>query len=67
MTLRTCPGSGCDRALQCQRARDHGRDPFAEKYLRAPLTETRRVLYTDGRRADIREQACEKFVEWRQQ
>ena len=67
MTLRTCPGVGCRLVNTCQRARDHGRDPLAEKYDRAQYTETVRVLYTEGRRAEIREQACDQFVEWRQQ
>lgn len=67
MTLRTCPGAGCDRARNCQRARDYRRNPVAEEFEVAPFVEERRVLHTEGRRAEIRDQRCEWFVEWRQQ
>jgi hypothetical protein len=67
MTLRTCPAAGCTRALQCQRARDHRRNPVAEEFDLAPFVEESRVLYTDGRRAEIKDQQCEWFIEWRQQ
>jgi hypothetical protein len=67
MTLRTCPGVGCDRANQCQRARDHNRQPTAERFPVTPFRVDVRVLFTDGRRAEVREQLCDHFVEWRQQ
>jgi hypothetical protein len=67
MTLRTCPGVGCRLVNTCQRARDHGRNPLAERFELSQFTETKRVLYSEGRRAEIVEQQCDKFVEWRQQ
>ena len=67
MTLRTCPGFGCRLVNTCQRARDRRRDPLAEEFPVAQFTEAKRVIYTEGRRAEIVEQQCDKFVEWRQQ
>lgn len=65
--LRTCPGTGCDRALQCQRARDHGRDPLAERFPAAPVRTSTRVVWSESRRGEVVEQACEWFVPWVQQ
>lgn len=67
MTLRTCPGTDCERASQCQRARDHNRNPVAERFPFAPVTTSTRVVWSDSRRAEVIEQACGHFVQWVQQ
>jgi len=67
VTLRSCPPSLCDLRHECQRAREHRDNVTGEQYPSAPYTTAVRVLHTDGRRAEVREQACGHFIQWRQQ